>query len=89
MTEAEAIEIVERYQALVIKLARQPEHRNISDEELTDGYRAVIINGDVQLQSIRASGDHNGADVYFEEPGWFEQNPLSTISLSDLQTHSL
>lgn len=89
MTEAEAIEIVERYHALIIKLARQPEHQNISDAELADGYRAVIINGDVQLQSIRAWGDHHGAGVYFEEPGWFEQNTLSAISLLDLQTHSL
>lgn len=88
MTEAEAREIVERYEALVVLLARQPFHRLISDRELVDEHRVVINREMVQLQALHSWGNHEGSGAYYDEFLSFQQNDLSAISLPGQQTHT-
>lgn len=81
MTEAEAREIVERYEALVANLARQPFHRLISDRELVEEHRVVIVSGMIQLQALHSWSSHEGNGAYYDEFLSFQQNDLSEISL--------
>lgn len=87
MTEAEAREIVERYEALVCLLVRQPFHRLISDEELVEGHRVVINDGAIQLQALRSWSGPDGSGTYYDENLSHEPNSLNVISLPGRQTH--
>lgn len=52
MTEAEAREIVERYEALVVTAARAPEDALWSDQDLLANHRLTLRDGRLELQAI-------------------------------------
>lgn len=59
MTEEEAREIVERYEALVVAAARTPGATQLSDQELLDSYRLTVRDGQLELQAIWMTLDYD------------------------------
>ena len=59
MTEVEAKEIVERYEALVAVAARAPEDALWSDADLLRSHRLTLRNGRLELQALEKWLDYD------------------------------